>query len=162
MATRNGVPIKILFADDDEDDREFFREALSEAKSSAELVTVNGGRELMQYLAQADGQLPDVIFLDVSMPIKNGKQCLQEIRSNNLLNHIPVIMFSTSAYEKDIEETFRNGANLYVSKPVFIRDEVKMLKRIFSLDWEEDLLKPHRSRFVLYAATIKSLPTPDG
>jgi CheY-like chemotaxis protein len=155
MVTRDGFPIKILYADDDADDHEFFREALNETKSNTTLITVNGGHELMKFLAQADGQLPDIIFLDVSMPRKNGKQCLQEIRSNNLLDHIPVIMFSTSAYKEDIDETFKNGASLYVSKPSFIRDEVKILEKIFSLNWQEDLLKPDRKRFVLYAAAIK-------
>jgi CheY-like chemotaxis protein len=155
MVTRDGLPIKILYADDDPDDHVFFREALKETKSDAELKIVNNGHELMEYLAQADGQLPDVIFLDIKMPRKNGKECLKEIRSNNLFNHIPVIMFSTSAHEKDIEESFKNGANLYVSKPVFFNDEVRILKKIFSLSWQEDLLKPDRKRFVLYSATLK-------
>ncbi len=155
MVTRDGEPISILYADDDGDDHELFKDALGEAKSTAKLATVEDGEKLMQYLSEVDGQLPDIIFLDINMPRKNGKQCLLEIRSIDLLAHIPVIMFSTSAYPEDIEETFKNGANLYVSKPVFFEDQVKILKKIFSLNWQDDLLKPDRERFVLYAATLK-------
>jgi CheY-like chemotaxis protein len=88
------------------------------------------------------------------MPCKDGRQCLKEIRSNKALDKVPVVMFSTSNHEKDIEETFKNGANLYVSKPAFFKDQVKILQKIFSLKWQEDLLKPDKKRFVLYAGKI--------
>jgi hypothetical protein len=63
-------------------------------------------------------------------------------------------MFSTSNYDTDIEETFANGANLYVSKPTFFNDEVKILEKIFALHWQEDLLKTDKERFVLHAGKI--------
>jgi CheY-like chemotaxis protein len=84
------------------------------------------------------------------MPYKSGKHCLKEIRSIEKLDTVPVIMFSTSSHPKDIEETFANGANLYVSKPVFFDDEVKIFKAIFSFDWQEQLLKLDKKNFVLY------------
>jgi CheY-like chemotaxis protein len=154
MTTEDNKLIKILYADDDADDREFFQDALDEAKTNAELTTVEDGEKLMNHLAQCNGQHPDIIFLDINMPRKDGKRCLKEIRGNNKLKQIPVIMFSTSAYVEDIEETFANGANLYVSKPVFFADEVKILKKIFSLDWQEELLKPDKKRFVFYIHSI--------
>jgi CheY-like chemotaxis protein len=133
METSDGKPIKILYADDDEDDRVLFQQALKEAHTVAELTTVADGDKLMKYLAQGDGQHPDIIFLDINMPFKNGKECLQEIRSNPKLSEVPVVMFSTSAHKEDIEETYSNGANLYVSKPVFYQDEIKILKKYFLL-----------------------------
>lgn len=154
MTTEDNKLIKILYADDDADDREFFQDAFDEAKTNAELTTVEDGEKLMNHLAQCNGQHPDIIFLDINMPRKDGKRCLKEIRGNNKLKQIPVIMFSTSAYVEDIEETFANGANLYVSKPVFFADEVKILKKIFSLDWQEELLKPDKKRFVFYIHSI--------
>jgi CheY-like chemotaxis protein len=154
MVTKDGDPIKILLADDDDDDREFFKDALDEVNPSTQLKTVEDGDKLMKYLASVDGNHPDIIFLDINMPCKDGKQCLKEIRSKKELDKVPVIMFSTSNFEKDVEETFKNGANLYVSKPAFFKDEVTILQKIFSLNWQEDLLKPDKKRFVLHAGNI--------
>jgi CheY-like chemotaxis protein len=154
MVTKDGEPIKILLADDDDDDRVLFQDALNDVNPRTQLKTVEDGEKLMKYLASVDGVHPDIIFLDINMPCKDGKQCLKEIRSNKELDKVPVIMFSTSNYEKDVEETFKNGANLYVSKPSFFKDEVKVLQKIFSLNWQEDLLKPDKKRFVLHAGKI--------
>lgn len=150
-----GNPIKILYADDDEDDRDLFRQALNDAHTDAKLTMVEDGDKLMKYLASVDGKHPDIIFLDINMPCKNGKLCLKEIRRIEELDKVPVIMFSTSSYKEDIEETFRDGANLYVSKPVFFEDEVNILKKIFALDWQEELLKIDKKRFVLHRANAR-------
>jgi len=154
MFSREGNPIKILLADDDEDDKMFFEDALKEANPKTQLKTVDDGQQLMKYLAEVDGNHPDIIFLDINMPCKNGKECLKEIRSNKELDEVPVVMFSTSDHEKDVEETFQNGANLYISKPVFFADQVKVLQKIFSTNWREELLKPDKKRFVLHAGKI--------
>jgi CheY-like chemotaxis protein len=154
MVTREGEPVKILLADDDEDDRFLFSEALKDVNPCTSLKTVNDGERLMKYLASVDGERPDIIFLDINMPCKDGKECLKEIRSNKELDDVPVIMFSTSNHDKDVDETFKNGANLYVAKPVFFNEQVKILKNIFSLNWQEDLLKPDMKRFVLHAGKI--------
>ena len=151
MNTNIMEPIKILLADDDPDDRFLFQQALNEAKAVASLATVEDGQKLMKYLAQVDGQNPDIIFLDINMPFKDGKQCLREIRANKELDAVPVVIFSTSSYLSDIEETFAYGANLYISKPAFFYDVVKILQKIFSFNWKEDLLKTDKNRFVLQA-----------
>jgi len=151
MAHLQSDPIRILLAEDDPDDRQFFQEALTEAQISSKLTTVEDGLQLTKYLAEADGQTPDIIFLDINMPYKNGKECLKEIRSNSSFKHVPVIMFSTSSYKTDIEETFANGANMYVSKPVFFDDVVTILKQIFSLNWKEELLHADQKRFLMLA-----------
>ena len=148
--TSNGNPIKILYADDDVDDKQFFQDELTEAKPGAVLTTFEDGEKLMKYLATVDGKHPDIIFLDINMPCKDGKTCLKEMREMEELKKVPVIMFSTSSHPTDIEETFKNGANLYISKPTFFNDQVKILKKIFALNWQEELLKPDKKRFVLH------------
>ena len=113
----NNEPFHILLADDDEDDRLLFKEALEELEIKPTVNTVNNGIELMVYLTKKDAPLPHLIFLDLNMPRKNGLECLKEIRSNEKLKNISIVIYSTSDNVKDIEETFLNGANVYLTKP---------------------------------------------
>lgn len=110
-------PLLILLADDDEVDRLLFTEALLELKIKTIVETVNNGEELMKWLNEKQEHLPHLLFLDLNMPRKNGLQCLKEIRSMEKLKNISVAIYSTSQNEKDMEETFLNGANVYITKP---------------------------------------------
>jgi len=115
--------LQILLADDDRDDRFLFREALSELPIATNLETVHDGEQLMSYLSEHEDNLPDVLFLDLNMPRKNGFECLTEIKLNDKLRHIPVVMFSTSYprdvhYEQDIiKMLYKIGAQDYIRKP---------------------------------------------
>ena len=110
-------PLKILLADDEENDRLLFTDAINELKVQTIIHTVNDGIELMDYLYKAGNDLPQLLFLDLNMPRKNGFECLKEIRSNSKLKEVAIAIFSTSLSEKDIEETFIHGANVYINKP---------------------------------------------
>ena len=141
--------IEILLADDDADDRAFFREALEESGIPSKLTTVVDGEKLTNYLSTIKTPPPpDVIFLDINMPYKDGKACLREIRKNDKFRNIPIIMFSTSTYAGDIEETFEDGASLYISKADFFENETSMLKKLFSHNWNENMLNVAKDRFV--------------
>jgi CheY-like chemotaxis protein len=115
--------IRILLADDDKDDRFLFREALSELSIHTQLETVHDGEQLMAYLHENQDRLPDVLFLDLNMPKKNGFECLTEIKTTDKLMELPVVMFSTSYprdahYESDIIKTLYSiGASEYLRKP---------------------------------------------
>src|ERR1700752_3068920 len=98
--------IHILLADDDEDDQFLFKDAIRQIKVKSTVTTVNDGEQLMDYLYTKNVQLPNLIFLDLNMPKKNGIECLDEIRSNSTLNDISIAIYSTSASEQHIEETF--------------------------------------------------------
>ena len=89
------TPLNILLAEDDTDDRFFFDKALSELPIATQLTTVHDGEQLMKYLSENLEQLPDVLFLDINMPRKNGYECMSEIKENKLLKDIFVVMFST-------------------------------------------------------------------
>ena len=93
--------VNILLAEDDVDDRFFFKNALKEISIESHLTLVRDGEELMNYLFKNIEHLPDIIFLDLSMPRKTGFECLQEIKENNQLKDIHVVMLSTS-YSRDI------------------------------------------------------------
>ena len=110
-------PLHILLADDDEADRLLFTDALAELKLKTIVQTVKNGMELMEWLNKPDIRLPNLLFLDLNMPRKNGIQCLKEIRSSERLKNISVAIYSTSENQKDMEETFLAGANIYITKP---------------------------------------------
>lgn len=119
----NNAPLNILFADDDVDDRFFFEKATREIPIDTNLQMVKDGEELMDYLLRDLEQLPDVLFLDLSMPRKSGFECLAEIRENEKLKNMPVVMFSTSYtsdlnYEQSMIEVLYNmGARDFIRKP---------------------------------------------
>lgn len=109
--------INILLADDDKDDCMFFNEALQELEQPTQLITVNGGIELMQYLRANTIQLPDVIFLDLNMPRKNGLACLEEIKQSEKFNAMQVIIFSTFFDEDTAYRLRKIGAQACICKP---------------------------------------------
>lgn len=106
----------IVLVDDDSDDRDLFAEALTYVDPDIKLDTKRDGEELMDYL-NAHNPPVDVIFLDLNMPRKNGKECLVEVRANEAYQHVPVVVYTTSLNPVDIDETFRRGANFFLRKP---------------------------------------------
>jgi CheY-like chemotaxis protein len=114
MSTKH---VNILLADDDLDDCNFFKNALEELSLSAQLTTVHDGEQLMHYLSEHSEYLPHVLFLDINMPLKNGMECLSEIKRNSTLKDIPVVMFSTSNSWDTINMLFNSGSHVYIHKP---------------------------------------------
>lgn len=119
-------PRNIVLAEDDADDRELFLEAISLIDPDLKVATVENGEKLMHLLAGAT-EFPDCIFLDLNMPRKSGKDCLQEIRENQRTHDIPVIIYTTSQSIKDIDETFKNGASCFIRKPATFRELKELL-----------------------------------
>lgn len=109
--------MNILLADDDEADRLLFTDAFSELEAKTIVTTVNSGTELMEWLGKDNVELPDLLFLDMNMPRKGGLECLKEIRRNEKLKDISIAIYSTSDNEKDMDETFLSGANVFITKP---------------------------------------------
>ena len=128
--------IHILIADDDEDDRAFFNEAINELKMNNKLTMFNDGKDLMEYLALPNIKLPHILFLDLNMPFKNGFECLKEIRANNRYKDVSIAIYSTSSSEKDIEDTFIEGANIYIKKPNDFTELKKIIKDVVNMNWQ--------------------------
>jgi len=139
----------ILLADDDESDRMLFLEAFSELKIPTVVHTTNNGVELMDYLNKKGTRLPNLIFLDLNMPRKNGMECLKEIRSSKKLKDIFVAIYSTSDNGKDMEETFNYGANVYITKPNNFNKLKEVLEKAVMTTYMHEDKKMKRELFLL-------------
>ncbi|MCK0156557.1 response regulator [Cellulophaga sp. F20128] len=139
--------LNILLADDDEDDRWLFQKALSDLKIKTNLSLFKNGKELMEHLIRTE-TTPHLIFLDLNMPLKNGMECLTEIRSSCNLKAIPVAIYSTSSSEKDIENTFVNGANIYINKPSNFADLKNAIDKVLQLNWQYHTSNLNKDNFL--------------
>ena len=135
MISRNEA-MHILIADDDEDDRTFFSEAMAELKMNNKLTLFNDGKDLMEYLSDPDIVMPHILFLDLNMPFMSGFECLKAIRAEERFKDVSIAIYSTSSSEKDIEETFVEGANIYIKKPNDFTKLKKVIKDVLNINWQ--------------------------
>lgn len=141
-------PINVLLADDDKDDRSLFQDALDELSLTTHLTIVLNGEQLMQLLNETT-QLPDILFLDLNMPRKNGFDCLTEIKHTEKLKRIPVIIFSTSYEPQVVNLLYKNGAHHYIRKPNDFEQLKGLIDRSLNLAAKKDVVQPTREKFVL-------------
>lgn len=125
-----------------------FEDALNQVRSGIRLFTAEDGHTLLEMLKH--GPLPDIVFLDLNMPGKNGFECLQEIRREETWRHIPVIIFSTTAQMDAVRKTYDLGANYFMRKPQSFPALKKLLNQVFSLDLRT-LFTPKKETFLLYS-----------
>lgn len=121
----------VLNVDDDLEDREFFCEALREVDPSITCLIAGSGMEALSLLEEQNPP-PDYIFLDINMPMMDGKQCLKMLKSIPHLESIPVIMYSTSTDTREIRECYRLGAEDFLIKPHSYEKLVNDLMSIFA------------------------------
>jgi CheY-like chemotaxis protein len=131
--------ISILIADDDRDDVAFLNEGLSTIISAYKVFNANDGGECLQFLKT--NEPPELIFLDLTMPLRSGMECLKIIRKNPTLATTPVIMYSTSHNYRDIDSCYKLGADFYIVKPVTLSAMTDILSQLFKA-----LGKPKNSR----------------
>jgi CheY-like chemotaxis protein len=144
----NIFPLNLLLADDDMDDCIFFKDALEELPLSAKLTTVNDGVQLMQLLSKKE-VLPYVLYLDLNMPRKNGFDCLAEIKMDEKLKQLPVIIFSTSSDKDVINYLYEKGAHFYIRKPAEFSNLKMVIQKSLELIVETNKQHPARENFVL-------------
>jgi DNA-binding response OmpR family regulator len=120
----------VLIIDDDTEDRELFLEALREIDTNIKGISAKDGREALFLLENELVVLPDFIFLDINMPIVNGKECLIQLKKNKRLKVIPVIMYSTTSDTNEIKDFYGLGAHDFLIKPSNFRNLVEALASI--------------------------------
>ncbi len=129
--------IRILIVDDDEDDRQLFIESAKEVDDNIVCVEAHDGHEALQLLMNTENKLPDYIFLDLRMPRFNGKKTLAEIKKEDRLLHIPVIIYTTSRELEDSDELKKMGAAHFVSKPVNPEEIYYLICSVIESNWDQ-------------------------
>jgi len=140
--------INILLADDDEDDREFFADIIHLVNGPVQLTCTSSGSELIKKLKELSGNLPDLLFLDLNMPGKDGRECLCEMKSIDSLRNLQIIICSTSSSPDDIDYAYEKGADLYLVKPTSFSTYFERLKSVLDLFAEKKLPVRDRQKFV--------------
>ena len=134
---RSTLPIRILVAEDDADDRMMIKDAFEESRLGNPVDFVEDGMQLMSYLqregqyaAMADHPFPGFILLDLNMPRKDGRTALKEIKTSPVLQRIPIVILTTSKAEEDIVRTYNLGVNSFICKPVTFDSLVEIVKTV--------------------------------
>jgi CheY-like chemotaxis protein len=138
----------ILYADDDEDDCQLFREILSELNFQGRVTIVNDGEHLMSKVHDLTFEVPSIIFLDINMPCKNGIECLEDIRSNATYKSVPVVMLTTARNSSRIIKCFNKEASRYIIKPTSVARLRALIHDILQMD-SHALAAPQKNNFLM-------------
>lgn len=133
-AKASSRPLNVMLADDDADDREMLEEIILKIDPGTTLTSCHDGSQLMDRLQQ--NSIPDFIFLDLNMPGKDGMETLAALRSHALYDKAIIVIYSTSANQKDIQESYKMGATLYLIKPTSYIELSQCISNILSKDIE--------------------------
>jgi CheY-like chemotaxis protein len=136
----------VVLAEDDKDDVLIFELAVERARILINLRHAVDGDELFRLLKES---IPDIIFLDINMPCKDGITCIAEIRQNPEYNHVPVIMYTSYNHSQRVEAAYKNGANFYLLKNESIVELAENLKRIFTVEWKRYMYYPPINQFIV-------------
>ncbi len=149
MSVRN---LKIAFVDNDQDDRWLFEEALEELSIKCTLKVFKTGKEFMNELNTSQ-EKPDIIFLDLNMPVKSGFDCLKEIQQNESFKDINIIVYASHINEEYINTTFDSGANLYIRKPSSFNDIKETLNEVLKKNWVVHNANLNKDNFIYEIST---------
>ncbi len=141
--------LKVLLAEDDNADILLFKEALSELPVTVHFTSVANGQELIEWLNKPKNKLPDVLFLDLNMPRKNGFAALAEIKRNRAMEKLPVVVFSTASEDEMIKQVYKDAAHYYVRKPSDFNELKEVLYKVLRLIAERNFSLPNIENFIL-------------
>ena len=153
MEKREPYMNHVVLADDDKDHGFLFRMVLKQVDPSKTVSIVKDGAELMEFLKR---KTPDLLFLDLNMPCKNGLECLTEIRNDLQLKELPIVVYSSSTYMTDIQKSYLHEADLYMVKPFNSFHLRNALESIIKMDWIKETREQKyyfiNNRFVPFTA----------
>ena len=147
----NPHQLTVFLADDDADDRLIFEEAMLEVNEQVKLIMAKNGEQLMGILKEKTPPPPYLIFLDLNMPLKNGFECLEEIKTSKKYKNIPVVVFSTTNQPDAIDAVYSKGADYYLCKPDNFQKLKTLLTRVFSIHEGNIPSRASRENFLINA-----------
>lgn len=136
----------ILMADDDKDEFFILKEAAQKADESLQISYAPNWLQLSRFILKT---IPDVLFLDLKMPVKDGIECLQSLRGDRKYDKLPIVIYSAAVNKNDIDNAYRHGANYFIVKPAAVRDIANIIKKICTMGKEALLLVPPIEEFVI-------------
>ncbi len=140
--------VEVLLVEDNPGDVRLIQEVFKEAKIKNILHVAIDGEKAMEFLRMKGkatlGRLPDLILLDLNLPKKDGRTVLKEIKDDNHLKCIPVVVLTSSIREEDLIETYRNNANCYIPKPVNLNQLIRVIENIGDFWMNTVKLPPRR------------------
>lgn len=140
--------IEIWLADDDPDDCNFFQSSLDQIPIFTKLTVVDNGERLMELLNESK-ILPDLLFLDLNMPRKDGFFCLSEIKKSDRLKTIPVIILTTTSRKNIVEQLYETGANYFICKPNMLAQLKSLVYKAIKLSLTPKLNRISKEQFVI-------------
>ena len=140
-------PIHILLIEDNEGDILLTREALEEKKIANHVSVVKNGKDGIDFMFKRgkykEAETPDLVLLDINLPLKSGHEVLKQIKENEATKQVPVIILTTSSSEADISESYSNYANCYITKPVDVNDFLEAISMIEDF-WFSIVMLPNK------------------
>jgi CheY-like chemotaxis protein len=147
------VTRKAVIAEDNDKDFLFFSNAVDKISVKVILTRAEDGEILIKLLNEIEIN-PDILFLDLLLPIKDGRECLKLIRKNKKFDFMPIVIYSNPKEYESIEFCYRESANLLIFKPTTTEELVVMLERIFTLEWNKLMYYPPLDKFALNAQYV--------
>jgi CheY-like chemotaxis protein len=141
----------IALADDDVDDREIFADVCADIDAGLELMLFKNGKMLLDFLETPNTSAPAIVFLDINMPIKDGFECLNEIRSNTKFNELCIIVYSTSISTSDVTRAKKLGADGFLQKPCSYSKLKLAVQKILDTDWSDPCSQLDKMNFLIGA-----------
>lgn len=147
-AIQLGRPVELLLVEDSPSDAGLTQAALKNAASRINVHLVQDGEEAMQFLRRGEGYAnaprPDLVLLDLNMPRKDGREVLADLRGDEDLENIPVVVLTTSDAPEDVAQSYQLQANCYVQKPVDLTEFMDAVKSLYNFWFTHATLPPAR------------------
>jgi CheY-like chemotaxis protein len=137
---------EVVIADDDRDDFDILQDVIKSLPLQLIVTQADNGEILMQLI---HSRIPDLLFLDLVLPRKDGRACINEIRSNRKFDNMPIIIYTSKRDLESVEFCFRSGTNLYVYKPDTYGGIVDIVQKIFAIDWKKISYYPTMNNYIL-------------
>lgn len=141
--------LNVILADNDEGNQVFFRNIFKDLKIGIKVQIFQNGEDLMEYLNSEEAHIPEILFMDYGIPVKNCLEYLQEIKIDFRFDHMVTAVYSDRLSESEIEDVFVNGANIFMKKPDNYSDLKKIISEVVTVNWQYHTSGLNKDNFIM-------------